>query len=72
MQIEATSRGEWVLETDYAEPSRSRRAPARGSVIPLTWPDRIVVTMGAVLFALAALSLGALVLALPRLYTPMF
>jgi hypothetical protein len=72
MQIEATTRGEWVLEPDYAEPSRSRRVPARGSVSSLTWPDRIVVTLGGALFALAAVSLGALVLALPRLYTPMF
>lgn len=72
MQIEATSRGEWVLEPDFTEPSRSGRASARGRKRSLTARDRVVVALGGALFAIAAAVLGALVLALPRLYTPFF
>jgi hypothetical protein len=72
MQMEATSRGEWALEPEFTEPARSRRVLARGWAGSLTGRDRIVVALGAVLFALAAASLGALVLVLPRLYTPFF
>jgi hypothetical protein len=72
MQIEATTRGEWVLDPNFNEPSRSQRAPARGWAGSLTGRDRTVVALGGALFALAAASLGALVLMLPRLYTPLF
>jgi hypothetical protein len=71
MQIEATTRGEWVLEPDFAEPSRSQRASARGWG-SLTGRDRFVIGLGGVLFALAAASLGARVHAGHRLYTPFF
>ena len=72
MQIEATSRGEWVLEPDFTEPSLSERAPAHGWNSSLRVRDRIVVALGVVLLVLSAASLATLVLMLPRLYTPFF
>jgi len=72
MQIEATSRGEWVLEPEFTEPSRSGRASAQRRKRSQTAPERAVTALGAVLFTVAAVVLAALTLMLPRLYTPFF
>lgn len=72
MQIEATTRGEWALERKLTDPSRSSRLAAHRGAGSLTARDRVVVALGGALFALAAASVAALVLMLPRLYTPFF
>jgi len=72
MQIEATRRGEWVLEPEFTEPSRSGRASAHGRKRSRTAPDGVVVALGGALLTLAAAVLAALTLMLPRLYTPFF
>ena len=72
MQIEATSRGEWVLEPEFTEPSRSGRASAHGRKRSQTATDRVVAAVGGTLFTVAAVVLVALTLMLPRLYTPFF
>jgi len=72
MQIEATTGGEWVLEPELTEASRSSRAATHGWDGSLTAPDRVVVALGGALLVLAAAALAALVLMLPRLYTPFF
>jgi hypothetical protein len=72
MQIEATSRGEWVLEPEFTEPSRPGPESAHERNGALTVPDRVLVALGGALLALGAACLAALVLMLPRLYTPLF
>jgi hypothetical protein len=72
MQIEATSRGEWVLEPEFTEPSRSGRTTARRRKRAQTVQDRAVAAVGGALFIVAAAVLAALTLMLPRLYTPFF
>ena len=72
MQIEAISRGEWVLEPEFTEPSRSGRASAHRRTRSQTAKDRAVAGLGGALFTVAAVVLAALTLMLPRLYTPLF
>jgi hypothetical protein len=59
-------------EPEFTEPSRSRRESALRWNGALTARDRVVVALGGAMLALAAAVLGALVLMLPRLYTPLF
>ena len=72
MQIEATSRGEWVLEPDFTEPSREEQALAHGRDGALALRHRVVVALGGALLVLAVASLTTLLFMLPRLYTPFF